>query len=61
MAEKVDIGKLIDEETEERLAEMQDPSYEWPKKAGAWNWWMMGFVVAISIVGMILCMTGVIQ
>lgn len=61
MAEKVDIGKLIDEETEERLAQMQDPNYEWPKKAGKWNWWAMGILVAVSIFLMILCMTGVIQ
>lgn len=61
MAEKVDIGKLIDEETEIRLQEMQSPDYEWPKKAGKWNWWMMGAIIVVSLVATILCMTGVIQ
>ena len=44
--EKVDIGKIIDEETERRLEAMQDSSYSWPKKATKWD--------AVAIVGTIL-------
>ena len=60
MAEKIDIGKLIDEETEKRLELMQSPDYEFPKKAGAWNWFAICGSIAVSVVLIVLCMTGVI-
>ena len=59
--EKVDIGKLIDEETEERLKIMQSDDYEWPKKAGKWNWFVMGGAIIVSGILIVLCMTGVIS
>lgn len=61
MKNKIEIGKLITEETEERLSKMQDENYEWPQKAGKWNWWVMGAIIVFSIIAMTLCMTGVIQ
>ena len=59
--EKVDIGKIIQEETEIRLNEMQSPDYEWPKKAGKWNWIAIGCAIGVCLVLIILCMTGVIS
>ena len=60
MADKIDIGKLIDEETEKRLAIMQAPDYEFPKKAGTADWVIICISIVISIVLIVLCMTGVI-
>ena len=60
MADKVDIGKLIDEETEKRLALMQSPDYEFPKKAGTADWIAICAGIVISIILIVLCMTGVI-
>ena len=59
--EKVDIGKLIEEETEKRLEIMQQPDYEWPKKAGRWNWIAIGCAIVVCLVLIVLCMTGVIS
>lgn len=59
--EKIDIGKLIDEETEKRLDMMQSPDYEFPTKAGAWNWFVIGGAILASLVLIVLCMTGVIS
>ena len=59
--EKVDIGKLIDEETEKRLEIMQRPDYEWPQPAGKWNWYVIGISIAVCLALIILCMTGVIS
>ncbi len=47
--EHVDIGELIDKETERRLAIMESPDYEWPPKAGK------GDVIAIIII-MLICL-----
>ena len=60
MADKVDIGKLIDEETEKRLALMQSPDYEFPQKAGIADWIGICAGIVISIILIVLCMTGVI-
>ncbi|PWJ69683.1 hypothetical protein B0O40_2055 [Ruminococcaceae bacterium R-25] len=60
MAEKIDIGKLIDEETEKRLDIMQSPDYEFPKKAGMTDYVFICLSIIISIVLIVLCMTGVI-
>lgn len=59
--EKVDIGKLIEEETEKRLEIMQRDDYEWPKKAGKWNWFAIGGAIVVCLVLIVLCMTGVIS
>ena len=58
--EKVDIGKLIDEETEKRLDLMQNPDYVFPKKAGKGD--VIAIVVSIMICAALIigCMTGVI-
>lgn len=59
--ERVDIGKVIEEETEKRLLEMESPEYEFPKKATKAD--AIGIVAAILVclVLIILCMTGVIE
>ena len=58
--EKVDIGKLIDEETEKRLDLMQSPEYVFPKQAGKSD--AIAIVVSIIICAALIfgCMTGVI-
>ena len=61
MSEATDIGSLIQRETEKRLAEMAERDYEFPPKAGAWNWWAIVSSVAVSIVLIVLCMAGVIR
>lgn len=61
MARKsVDIGRIIDEETEKRLVEMQDPNYEWPEKADKKDAIAIVLLIVICIVLIVLCMTGVI-
>ena len=59
--EKVNIGALIDEETERRLAIMEDPNYEWPQKAGKGD--VIAIVVTIAVCALLIigCMTGVIS
>ena len=61
MKEETDIGKLIYDETESRLAEMAKANYEFPPKAGAWNWWVITASIAVCAVLIILCQTGVIK
>ena len=56
-----DIGKIIDEETARRLAEMQSADYEFPPRAGAWNWWAIAACIAVSSFLIVLCMTGVVK
>lgn len=58
--EKVDIGKLIYDETEKRLAMMEKPDYVFPDKAGKKD--AIAIVAAILICGALIlgCMTGVI-
>ena len=58
--EKVDIGKLIDEETKRRLAAMEDPDYEWPQKAGKGDVIAIVATAAVCLLLIILCATGVI-
>ena len=59
--EKTDIGKLIDEETERRLAVMEQPDYVWPKKAGIGDAVAIAAVLLVCVVLIVLCMTGVIK
>ncbi len=61
MNDETDIGKLIYDETESRLAEMAKADYEFPPKAGAWNWWVIAASIAVCAVLIILCQTGVIK
>ena len=57
---KKSIEELIYEETDQRLKEMASPNYQFPKKADKSD--IVGIVagIVISIVLIILCMTGVI-
>lgn len=59
--EKVNIGAIIDEETERRLAEMESADYEWPAKAGKID--VIAIVVSIIVCSLLIvgCMTGVIS
>lgn len=59
--DNVDIGKLIDEETERRLQIMEDPNYAWPEKAGKWD--VIAIITALVISGALIlaCMLGVIE
>ncbi|MCH5344330.1 MAG: hypothetical protein J1E64_09835 [Acetatifactor sp.] len=54
------IEELIYEETDQRLKEMAAPNYKFPRKADIWD--TIGIVVAagVSLLLIILCMTGVI-
>ena len=54
------IEELIYEETEQRLQEMSSPDYEFPPKADRKDF--IGIVVSIglSLLLIVLCMTGVI-
>ena len=54
------IEELIYEETDQRLKEMADPSYQFPQEADRRD--ILGIIAAasISLLLIILCMTGVI-
>ena len=56
-----DIGRLIDEETDRRLAIMEDPGYEFPPKANRWDWVAIVALIAVSTALIVACMTGVIK
>ena len=56
-----DIGKLIDEETDRRLAIMEKPDYEFPPKATSWDWVAIVALIVVSSVLILACMTGVIK
>jgi len=56
-----DIGKLIDEETDRRLAIMEEPGYEFPPQATKWDWIAIVALIAVSSVLILACMTGVIK
>ena len=54
------IEELIYEETDQRLKEMASPDYKFPREADRWD--VIGIVAAasVSLLLIILCMTGVI-
>lgn len=56
-----DIGKLIDEETDRRLAVMEKPDYEFPPRATVWDWVAIVALIVVSSVLILACMTGVIK
>lgn len=58
--EKVNIGKIIDEETERRLQIMQESDYEWPAKAGKGDIAVIISSIVVCIVLILLCIMGVI-
>lgn len=57
----IDIGKLIDEETDIRLKEMASGHYEYPPSAGFWDWAGIVALLVASTALILACMTGVIQ
>jgi len=56
-----EIEELIYKETESRLNEMQDPSYQYPKRIGKGDIIAIVTVVASSLTLILLCMVGVIK
>ena len=57
----VDIGKLINEETEKRLNEMAKPEYQFPPKATKKDAIAIILIAAVCVVLIICCMAGVIE
>lgn len=51
---------LIYEETAKRLGIMEQPDYEFPKRMGKGDFVIIAVAVAVSLVLIALCMTGVI-
>lgn len=58
--EAIDIGKLIDEETERRLAIMEADDYEWPEKADKKDAVAIVGIIIVCLALIVCCMTGVI-
>lgn len=54
------IEELIYEETDQRLKEMASPDYPWPRKADKKDAIAIITGISISLLLIILCMTGVI-
>ena len=54
------IEELIYEETDQRLKEMAAPDYPWPRKADKKDAIAIVAGISISLLLIILCMTGVI-
>ena len=57
----VDIGKLIDEETDRRLRAMEQPADEYPPRATRWDWIAIVTLIAVSAGLILACMMGVIK
>ena len=55
------VETVIYEETKKRLKEMSDPSYVFPKKANKKDAYAIIAGISISLILIILCMTGVIN
>ncbi len=55
------IEELIYEETDQRLKVMAQPDYPWPKKADKKDAAAIVVGIAVSLVLIVLCMTGVIS
>lgn len=58
---EMSIEELINSETENRLKEMEQPGYEFPKKIGKVDMIVMAVGFVASLLLIILCMTGVIK
>lgn len=56
-----DIESLIKEETEKRLEEMGSKDYEFPKKIGKIDIYLIAIAIVLSILLIVLCMVGVID
>lgn len=54
------IEELIYEETDQRLKEMATPDYPWPRKADKKDAIAIVAGIGVSLLLIILCMTGVI-
>ena len=55
------IEELIYEETDQRLKEMAAPDYPWPRRADKTDATVIISGIALSLLLIILCMTGVIN
>ena len=55
------IEELIYEETDERLKEMASPDYQFPQKADKKDAVAIIAAIAVCLVLIVLCMTGVIE
>ena len=55
------IEELIYEETDQRLKEMAAPDYQWPRRADKTDATVIISGIALSLLLIILCMTGVIN
>lgn len=58
---EMSIEELINSETENRLREMEQPGYEFPKQIGRVDVIIMAAGFVISLLLIILCMAGVIE
>ncbi len=54
------IEELIYEETQKRLKEMASPDYSFPEPAGKRDLWEILIGAGLSLLLILLCMTGVI-
>lgn len=54
------IEELIYEETDQRLKEMAAPDYQWPRKADKTDAIAIVAGICVSLLLIVLCMTGVI-
>ena len=54
------LEELVYEETAKRLEIMEQPDYEIPKRMGKGDFVIIAVAVAVSLVLIALCMTGVI-
>lgn len=58
--EKPSIGQLIEEETARRLEIMGSPDYEFPARINQVDVIVIITCIAVSLILIVLCMTGVI-
>lgn len=55
-----EIERIIEEETEARLTEMEQPGYVFPETIDKRDWTAIVVAIAVSLVLIGLCMVGVI-
>lgn len=59
--EKQSIEEILYSETEKRLALMEQADYEFPKPITRTDWTVILGSVAVCVILIVFCMTGVIQ
>lgn len=55
------IEELIYSETEQRLKQMESPDYDFPEQIDKRDWAVIWGSIGISLLLIVLCMTGVIS